>query len=91
MFRYDKAGNPSTEVYSQPSLVFFYQLKYFLVCNRIYIAYYQEEFVVPHQLSHIFPEQRERRVGNDYVGLFKQFDTFRTAKVPVSFEVSKFG
>ena len=47
---------PSAVIYSQPCFVFFYQLKDFLVCYGIYVAYYQELFFVFYQLSYIFSE-----------------------------------
>lgn len=47
---------------------------------------YQELFSILHQLSYIFPKQRERRIGHHNVGLFQQLNTFLAAKVTITFK-----
>lgn len=43
-------------------------------------------FSILHQLSYIFPKQRERRIGHHNVSLFQQLNTFLAAKVTVAFK-----
>ena len=47
---------------------------------------YQEFFSILHQLSYIFPKQRERRIGHHNISLFQQLNTFLAAKVAVAFK-----
>lgn len=50
------------------------------------MSYYQELLPVLHQLPDIFPEERERRVGNDDVRFLEQFDAFCATEVAMLFE-----
>ena len=45
------------------------------------ITYNQKFFIVFYKLCNIFPKKRKRRIGYDYIGLFKQFYTIFASKI----------
>ena len=71
---------------SQPNLVLLDEGKNFLVRDGILIPDNQELLVILNQLRNILPEQRKRRIGDDDVRLFQEFNTFSASKVSIAFQ-----
>ena len=55
--------------------------------SLIHIAHYKKLLTKPHKLRHILPEKGKRRISNDNIRLFQQFNTFTTPEIPISLEI----
>ena len=47
---------------------------------------YQEFLIILYKLCYIFTEQRERGIGDNYIGFFKKLYALFGAKIAVTFE-----
>lgn len=63
-------------VVAQPQAIIPQQWESLLVGDGVLIADDDELFVIIHQRRHVFPEQAERRIGHDDVGLVEQLQAF---------------
>ena len=77
-------GGPSLKAVAQPYLIMLYERKYLLVLDSILVTDNQKLLVKRHQLRHILPKQRERRVGNDDVGLLQKLDALAATEVAIT-------
>ena len=82
----DEMPSPALEAIAQPQLVFLDERKYLLVLDGILMPYDQELLIVLHQLRHVFPEQREWRIGYHDIRFLEQFDAFLAAEIPIPFQ-----
>ena len=78
-FRNSKRHIPKTK--TKPNFVGAYQRKNLLISNGILVSNNQKLLIIFHQLRHIFPKERERRVGHDNVRLAQQFNALLRTKV----------
>ena len=74
-------GSTTLESITKPHFILFNKRKNFFVCYRILVTHYHKFFIILHQLSKIFSEQRERRIGDNDVGLLQQGYTFGVSEV----------
>ena len=61
-------------------------MEYFFIRSIVLVSYYQTLLLIFHQLSHIFPKQREWWIGHHNISLFQQLNTFLAAEVAVALQ-----
>ena len=82
-----KARDTASKIDSKPCLASLNQLEYFFVCNGIHIANNKELLVVPHNLCNELPKQRERRVCDNHVSLFKKLYALSASEVTATLKM----
>ena len=68
----------------QPDLVGLYKGEDFLIGDSVDITYDDKHLPMLYQLSDIFAEEGEGRVGDDDIRLLEKLDTFWTSEVSIS-------
>ena len=69
---------------TKPNLVGHDQREHLLVLQRIHIPDDQKLLLVLHELRDILAEQRERRIGDDDVGLLQKLDALAAPEVAIA-------